>query len=132
MKTSKKLKIGKFEFACYITSGVLGLWGIVEIILGGVAINLGMNEPLRKANETFRSLFGLDMIYWGIILLVIGSVIAVITLLVCAKSLDREFEKSQRRAARLGKDVKAEEPVIDAKVEEAKVEEIPAPVEETK
>ena len=116
----KKMKISVFELVSYIISGILGLWGLVETVVGAVALNLGPNVPLKIFDDLYKKTFGLNMLYWGIILMSIGAVIAVIVLVACAKSADREYEKSQRRAARLAKDTKPAEEVVEAKVEEAK------------
>lgn len=118
-KPKKKSKVAIFELASYIVSAVLGLWGVAEMVMGAVALSLPLNNQFRAANDTFKSLFGLDMLYWGIILLVIGATIAVLTLIFYARTSDRDFEKNQRRAARLAKD-NVKETTVDAVVEEVK------------
>ena len=74
-------------------------------------------DPFFPPNES--SLFGLDMLYWGITLMVMGALICVLVLIFYAKNADRDFEKSQRRAARLAKD-NVSSTTVDAEVQEAK------------
>ena len=118
-KPKKKLKVSKFELASYIVSGILGLWGVGEMIVGAVALSLPLKNELRIANDQFRNLFGLDMLYWGILLLVFAAVISVLVLVFYARTADRDFEKSQRRAARLAKE-NISSTTVDAEVEEVK------------
>ena len=94
-------KVSIFEIIWYSLTGGLGLWGLTFIILGVVARNLGENAGLSKANAKYASVMKLGFFEWGLILLVIGVVLATIVLLVNAKKADREVEKQQRRAARL-------------------------------
>lgn len=118
-KPKKHLKVAKFELASYIVGGILLLWGLGETVVGAVALALPLKNALRIANDTFKSLFGLDMLYWGITLMVMGALICVLVLIFYAKNADRDFEKSQRRAARLAKD-NVSSTTVDAEVQEAK------------
>ena len=105
-ENKRSLRITKFELVWYIICGVLGLWGIVYIILGLVATNINIpsaKNDLLAANNSFQSIFGLGFFGWGLILLSIGAVAAVIVLCVYARGVDRDYEKQQRRAARLNR-----------------------------
>lgn len=119
-KKVKKAKVTGFELAAYIVSGVIGLWGLVEICLGIAGMYVPVDSSFAKACAKYKSIFGLTFLGWGLILLGIGTVLAVIVLFVYAKTSDREYEKQQRRAARLGHDTPTDEAkseVTDAVVE---------------
>ncbi len=119
MKKKKQLSI--FEIIWYSISGAIGLWGLVYIVLGIVANNLAIpskNNELLKASEAIKNAFGLDFFGWGLILLALGTILAVIVLLIKAKDSDREYEKSIRRAARLNRNKEIENKVVEAQVEE--------------
>lgn len=102
----KKLKISVFELVWYILSGLIALWGLTYIVLGLVAQYADLpqhNNALLDASNTIKRLFGLDFLGWGMILLVIGVVLAVIVLLAVASKAGKTTEKAARRAARLAK-----------------------------
>ena len=130
-KTNKKLPIHPFELVWYILCGGVGLWGLTYIVLGLVAQNLPItatDNDFVEANHKFAETFGLDWLGWGLIILAIAAVAAVIVLLACAGKSDREFEKNSRRSARLASILADEEetteetPVVDVPVEEPKEE----------
>ena len=121
-KRSKKMKITVFELVTYILAGLMGLWGLTYITFGVICNFISSKTGLAKANahlqETTNNMGFLEQ---GLLVLTIAVVVAVIVLLVFAKTSDREFEKEQRRAAaranrHFGK-------VEDAVVEEADVAE---------
>lgn len=102
----KKLKISVFELVWYILSGLIALWGLTYIVLGLVAQYADLpqhNNALLDASNRIKRLFGLDFLGWGMILLVIGVVLAVIVLLAVASKAGKTTEKAARRAARLAK-----------------------------
>lgn len=137
---NKKLALHPMELVWYIVCGAVGLWGLTYIVLGLVAQNLPITSEDNQfiaANNGFAKTFGLDWLGWGLIILAIAAVGAVIVLLSLAGKSDREYEKNTRRAQRLAqleleeeKEEQAEQQgeVVDAKVEDIKEE---APVEET-
>ena len=99
-----KKKITKsfiFELVWYILTGGLALWGLTFITLGVIVRNTKSDTDLAKANASWLSTMKTDYFTSGIILLVTGVILAVIVLLIFAKTADREVEKQQRRAARL-------------------------------
>ena len=108
-------KLSLFEKIWYTLCAGFGLWGLTYSVLGTIAGTLRPDAGLAKADATIASLFGLGYLGWGLILLGIGCVLAVLVLLLTSKKSDREVEKQQRRAARLGKTT-----VIDAEVTPAK------------
>lgn len=97
-KAIKGTKI--FEIVWYTLCGAVALWGLTYTVLGLVAKELPSKELLSKANQTVMDIFGLGFFGWGLIILGVATVAAVIVLLVFAKRVDRDFEKTQRRAAR--------------------------------
>lgn len=108
----KKLKqLSLFEIIAYSVLLLLGLWGLIYVILGFVCEFLSINSGLRYANNYVRNVFGTSFLTCGLIVLAVSVVAAIIVLLVNAKKSDRDFEKSQRRAARLKK--KPESEVVD-------------------
>ena len=136
---NKKLALHPAELVWYILCGAVGLWGLTYIVLGLVAQNLPITSEDNQfiaANNGFAKTFGLDWLGWGLIILAIAAVGAVIVLLSLAGKSDREYEKNTRRAQRLAQleleeekeeQVEQQGEVVDAKVEDVKEE---APVEE--
>ena len=104
----KKLPITLFELIAYSVLGLIGLWGLVYIALGvSCEFITDYKSDLRVANDSFGAL---GFLYQGLIILGSALLVAVVILLIFAKNSDRDYEKAQRRAARLAKDNK----VIDA------------------
>ena len=127
-KNKKRLPLHPFEFVWYILTGLVGVWGLTYIVLGLVAENLPVtseDKGLVKANVDFAKTFGLDFFGWGLIILAIAAVAAVVVLLLFSNKVDRDYEKTVRRAQRLAQleaEEKKEEEVeiIDAEVEPVK------------
>ena len=114
----KKLPISIFELVVYILSGLMGLWGLTYIVLGVCCEFISYKSGLAEADAYLKAgTAGMGFLYQGILVLAIAVVVATIFLLVNAKKSDRDYEKAQRRAARLAKDT----PVVD--VEATPVEE---------
>lgn len=115
---NKHMKISVFELVWYILTGLVALWGLTYIVLGLVASNLSSSSPLVVADKKIVSLFDHGFLIWGVIILAVAVVAAVIVLLIYAAKADRIYEKEQRRAARLAQ-IKASvsEEVVDVEVE---------------
>lgn len=115
----KKLKISVFELVVYIIIGLMAVWGLTYIGLGVACnfINETVNDnALLKANaHLVETTSYLGFLKQGILVLTIAIVVIVIVLLANAKKSDKEFEKSQRRAARTSQRANK---VIDAEVSE--------------
>lgn len=122
MKEKKARKLKPVELVIYIISGLFILWGLTYITLGLVAKYLPVtNSPLKIANATIARLFGLDMFGWGLVIFILFALVAAITMIVFAKNVDKEYEKSQRRAARLSRANKAETAPEASKIVDAEV-----------
>ncbi len=116
----KKLKqLSLFEIIAYSVLLLLGLWGLIYTLLGFICEFLSVNSGLRYANNYVRNVFGTSFLTCGLIVLGVSVVATVIVLLVNAKKSDRDFEKAQRRAARLKK--RPEEEVVDVSSEKVEV-----------
>lgn len=122
MKEKKARKLKPVELVIYIISGLFILWGLTYITLGLVAKYLPVtNSPLKIANATIARLFGLDMFGWGLVIFILFALVAAITMIVFAKNVDKEYEKSQRRAARLSRANKIETAPEASKIVDAEV-----------
>lgn len=120
MKLLKKLSIK--ELVLYAISILIALIGLVFLILGIVADNLSVNDPLYLMQAKF------PWRYLGFILISIAVVFAIITLCVFAKKIDRVADRELRRKQRLSammSDIEKEEIVVsEGKIVEEKKEEV--------
>lgn len=135
-KNRKPLPLHPFEIVWYSLTGLVGIWGLTYIVLGLVAENLPITKEdkgLVKANGAFQKTFGLDFFGWGLIILAIAAVAAVIVLLLYSNKVDRDYEKNVRRAQRLAQ-LEAEEIKEEEKLaaEEAEIFQPEEKVEEEK
>lgn len=121
----KKLQITIFEIVWYILCAVVCAWGLTYSVLGLVAkyADIGIFE---KFDDKIKELFGLNLYFWGLIIMALAASASVLVLLIYGKKFDRVSEREQRRSARLGA-LKKESAVVD--VQPAIVV---APVEESK
>lgn len=138
----KRFPLHPFELVWYILTGLVGAWGLTYIVLGLIAQNLPVqskDDGLVKVNGEFAKTFKLDFFGWGLIILAIAAVAAVIVLILFSTKVDRDYEKNVRRAQRMAQmeaeEMKLEEEekeqAVDAEVEPVK-EEQPAPEKEEK
>ena len=120
MKLLKKLSIK--ELVLYIISALIALIGLIFLILGVVADNLSVNDPLYLAQANF------PWRYLGFILIGIAVIFAIIVLCVFAKKIDRVADRELRRKQRLSammSDIEKEEIVVsEGKIVEEKHEEV--------
>lgn len=142
-QNKKKLPLHPFELVWYALCGLVGIWGLTYIVLGLVAENLPVtseDKGLVKVSGQFAKTFGLDFLGWGLIILAIAGIAAVIVLLVFSSKVDRDYEKNVRRAQRLAqleaeeaKEEQAQnEAIVDAEVERVKEEKPAEPEQEEK
>lgn len=142
-QNKKKLPLHPFELVWYALCGLVGIWGLAYIVLGLVAENLPVtseDKGLVKVSGQFAKTFGLDFLGWGLIILAIAGIAAVIVLLVFSSKVDRDYEKNVRRAQRLAQleaeEAKEEqvqnEAIVDAEVEPVKEENPAEPEQEEK
>ena len=134
-KNTKKLPLHPFEFVWYILVGLVGIWGLTYIVLGLVAsyLPISTEDPgLVEANEKILKLFKLDFLGWGLIILAIAAIAAVVVLILFSNKVDRDYEKNVRRAQRLAQ--LEEEEAKEENIEEQKIviDAEVAPVEEKK
>ena len=115
----KKFPLTIFEIIAYTLLLLLGLWALTYIALGISCQFIRYDTVIAKANAKLN----LGFLWEGLIILGAAVVAAVTVLLIFAKRADRDFEKAQRRAARLKKAPTATPEVVEAEV---------APVEEQK
>ena len=100
----KKLPVSIVELVIYSLAGLLGIWGLVYIALGVSCVYIDYKSALYEADLHLKETTGqLGFLLQGIIILASAVLVLVVTLLITAKKSDREFEKAQRRAARLAK-----------------------------
>ncbi len=121
-KNTKKFPLHPFELVWYILVGLVGIWGLTYIVLGLVASYLPIQSEdpaLVKANDKILELFKLDMLGWGLIILAIAAVAAVVVLILFSNKVDRDYEKNVRRAQRLAQ-LEAEE-AKEESIEEQKI-----------
>ena len=107
----KKLPVSLFELIWYPICIAVILWGITYVVLGLVNQFNDFSSLNSFAND-FKGNFKLDLYFWGLIIIAIGVVAAVIVMLFFAKTYDRAADREQRRSARLNA-LKKEEKVVD-------------------
>ena len=124
----KKLPLSIFEIVWYSICVLVMIWGLVYVIL---ALIDGANDltDLHKFMGNFKKTFGLDMYFWGLIIIAIGVVAGVTVMILFAKTFDKAADREQRRSARLSA-LKKEEKVVDEQQPEVVNE--PAPQVEEK
>ena len=123
MASKKKLPVSIVELVWYPLCALVILWGITYVVLGLVA-KYNNISALISFDEGFKKTFGLNLYFWGLIIIAIGAIAAVVVMLFYAKRFDRASEREQRRSARLNA-LKKEEKVVDtqtAEVNEPKAE----------
>lgn len=120
MQKSKLSKGKVFELVWYSLQGLVALWGLVYIILGTVAHFVDRTSGLKVADANMSVIFGNGFLVLGIIILAIAVTLIVIVLLVFAKKTDRDYEKKQRRSARLQAS-KVETPLVDLTTDNSEV-----------
>lgn len=124
MAKKNKLPVSIVELVWYPICALVILWGLVYIVLG-LVIKYNDITSLTTFNTDFKKLFGLDVYFWGLIIVAIGVVAAVVVMLFYAKIFDRASEREQRRSARLSALKKDENKVVSeqpAEVVEPKAE----------
>ena len=131
----KNRKVSIFELVWYILCGLVILWGCTYVVLSLV----NKYNDLKGLNDfasKFEKTFGLSLYFWGLIIIAIAVIAAVIVMIIYAKTFDKAADREQRRSARLSGLKKEEKVVAEQKpevVEEKPVEEAKEqPVEEPK
>ena len=114
----KKLPVSLFELVWYPICALVILWGITYVVLGLVNKYNDLSS-LDTFCKGFKSLFKLDLYFWGLIIVAIGAVAGVVVMLFFAKTFDRAADREQRRSARLNALRKEEKVVAEVKPEVA-------------
>lgn len=104
MKT--KTKVSGKEFAWYVVGGVFAAFGLTLAIFGIIGHHLNVpaaNNFIQNAEKELIKAIKVpfDFRIWGIMFLLLGMAIIIITLNFNAKKTDREIEKTIRRQQRL-------------------------------
>ena len=108
----KKLPLTIFEIVAYSLLALLGLWALTYVALGIACEFIRYDTAVAEANVKLN----LGFLWEGLIILGVTAAAAVVVLLIFAKRADRDFEKAQRRAARLKKAPSANPEVVEAEV----------------
>ena len=122
----KNRKVSIFELVWYILCGAVILWGCTYVVLSLV----NKYNDLKGLNDfasKFEKTFGLSLYFWGLIIIAIAVVAAVIVMIIYAKTFDKAADREQRRSARLSGLKKEEKVVAEQKpevVEEKPAEEV--------
>ncbi len=127
MKTKNKMT-GK-EFAWYIVGGLFGMFGLTLMVFGIIGHHLNVPQAdnfIKNAESAVIEAIKIpfDFRIWGILFLLLGMFVVILTLNYNAKKTDREVEKTIRRQQRLSAGMNTS---IEAKsavevIEEPKVE----------
>ena len=133
----KKLPVSLFELVWYPICIAVILWGLTYFALGLISKYFDVSG-LDSFCKGFKSMFKLDIHFWGLIIIAIGAVCGCVVMLGFAKTYDRAADREQRRSARLSALNQKEEKVVDEQQPEvvsgAPIEvpeqEIEAPVEQ--
>ena len=120
----KKLPVSIFEIIWYSICALVILWGITYVVLGLVT-KYNDIDALTKFDTNFKKTFGLSLYFWGLIIVAIAVVSAVVVMLFYAKVFDKATEREARRSARLNA-IKKDNKVVDEQKAEV-VEEAPQP-----
>ncbi len=104
MKTKNKMT-GK-EFAWYIVGGLFGMFGLTLMVFGIIGHHLNVPQAdnfIKNAESAVIEAIKIpfDFRIWGILFLLLGMLIVILTLNYNAKKTDREVEKTIRRQQRL-------------------------------
>lgn len=124
MAKKNKLPVSIFELVWYPICALVILWGLTYVVLGLVT-KYNNISALTEFNTNFTKQFGLNLYFWGLIIVVIGVLAGVAVMLIFAKTFDRATEREQRRSARLNALKKDDEKVVaeqPAEVVEPKAE----------
>ena len=124
MANKKKLPVSIFELVWYPICALVIIWGLTYVVLGLVTKYNNINA-LKEFDANFTTQFGLNLYFWGLIIIAIGVVAGVAVMLIFAKTFDRATEREQRRSARLNALKKDDDKVVaeqPAEPAEAKAE----------
>lgn len=131
--TKIKEKVSGKEFAWYVVGGVFGIFGLTLMIFGIIGHHMDttlQNNFIKNAEKALINAIKIpfDFRIWGIMFLLLGMFIIIVTLNYNAKKTDREIEKTIRRQQRLNAGMNTDIEVKSA----VQIIEEPAPTGEEK
>lgn len=104
MEEEKKKKISKGELTAYIFAGLFAVWGIVFFAIGLAGDYFqGLNSDnwvVASENSWLTNWSNMGYREWGLIIFLIGALIAFIALNVAARSTGKDDERASRRKSR--------------------------------
>ena len=99
-KTTRKIAI--FEIVWYAICTLLALWGLTFLVLGIIARNYpSFSNDLIAFNNATATKTNIDLVFWGIIIIAVGVILATIVLCIYGKTADRNMDRETRRKARI-------------------------------
>ena len=125
----KKLPVSLFELIWYPICVAVILWGVTYVVLGLVN-KYNDFSSLKDFCGEFETTFKLSIYFWGLIIIAIAVVAAVVVMLFFAKTYDRVADREQRRSARLNALKKQEEKVVDEQQPEFTTQPVGEPAEQ--
>ena len=114
--TKKKLPLSIFEIVWYSICALVIIWGLTYVLLSLIDQYNDL-AGLHKFATNFKSTFGLDLYFWGLIIIGIGVIAGVAVMIIFAKTFDKAADREQRRSARLSAIKKEEKVVSEQKAE---------------
>lgn len=103
------------EIAWYVIAGIFVMFGLTLMVFGiiGHHMNVALDDNfIKQAEDNLVNAIKVpfDFRIWGIMFVLLGAIITIITLNFNAKKTDRELERTVRRQQRLnaGMDTKME------------------------
>ena len=126
----KNAKVSIFEIVWYTLCVLVILWGITYVVLSTINKYNDLSS-LKEFATNFKKTFGLNLFFWGLIIIAIGAVAMSAVMIIFAKTFDRAADREQRRSARLSAIKKDQQEKVVAE-QKPEVVEQPAPEVEEK
>lgn len=119
------------QIVWFVIGSVLFVVGIIFDVFDIIGRSLNIQpskNPLLKADASLRALFGnkpLGFLFFGIVLLLVGTLIIATSLSLASKNEDREKERLARKEQRLKKMKEVEKPEV---IQASTVQEAPGTI----
>lgn len=131
MKTKETKKLPIKELIWYIIAGFIAFGGLIFLVFGLIGHFMPVAVEDNFVKQAEKNIV-LNFTWWGLIIIAVAAVLAIIVLLVFAKQADRETEKTIRRQQRLASSKAIDDMEIKPAVEEIPVEAMVKPATEEK